>query len=739
MIRNRLYYRIKPLLPSTIRMGIRRWLALKKRERVLDSWPILPGSEKTPENWSGWPDGKKFAFVLTHDVEGPSGLAKCRELMKLEMELGFRSSFNFIPEGPYSVTRELRDELTQNGFEVGVHDLHHDGKLYRSRQDFARKAARINRHLKEWGAVGFRSGFMLRKLDWLHDLDVAYDGSSFDTDPFEPQPDGVGTIFPFWVLYPGNSKLKIQNSKLNGGYVELPYTLPQDSTLFLLFRERHPDIWFQKLDWIASKGGMALLNVHPDYVRFNGEPASSRTYPVEYYIRFLKYVRDTYADQFWNALPRDVARHVSQMQSLPVRRRSLRVCMVTHSHYARDNRVIRYAESLAARGDEVDVLSLRPTPGAPDREQVNNVNVFHLQNRFSKTQGGAFGYLWPILRFFFKSSVWITRNHGERQYDIFHIHNIPDFLVFAAWYPRLRGAKIILDIHDVVPEFFASKFSKKEKSKTSRGLLLMEKWSARFAHRVIIANHLWLEKYATRTGANGKCSVFINNVDTNIFRPRHRTRKDDKFIIIFPGGLQWHQGLDIAIRAFGKIKDQLPNAEFHIYGDGNMKEQWITLAREMGLEKKVQFFKPRSVREIAEVMANADLGVVPKRADSFGNEAYSTKIMEFMSLGVPAVVSNTKIDRFYFDDSVVRFFESGNSDALAEAILEVLKNDELRRRMISDALAYADENSWESRKADYLELVDSLIENRSAHSNGPLDRSPTSTRSAIRESELAVK
>jgi hypothetical protein len=122
-----------------------------------DTWPVLPGSEKPPQNWPGWPDGKKFALVLTHDVEGRSGVAKCRQLMELERQLGFRSCFSFVPQGEYSISRILRNELTRNGFEVGVHDLHHDGKLFHNRQDFTEKAARINGYLKDWGAVGFRS------------------------------------------------------------------------------------------------------------------------------------------------------------------------------------------------------------------------------------------------------------------------------------------------------------------------------------------------------------------------------------------------------------------------------------------------------------------------------------------------------------------------------------------------------------------------------------------------------
>jgi glycosyltransferase involved in cell wall biosynthesis len=137
-------------------------------------------------------------------------------------------------------------------------------------------------------------------------------------------------------------------------------------------------------------------------------------------------------------------------------------------------------------------------------------------------------------------------------------------------------------------------------------------------------------------------------------------------------------------------------------------------------------------------MSKADLGVVPKRADSFGNEAYSTKIMEFMSLGVPVVVANTKIDRFYFNDSVVRFFESGNPEALAAGLIEMLEDKNLRQRMIANALEYAAQNSWNVRKNDYLELVDSLIEKRTMMPPGPPGNGAIPTVSAARETEVAV-
>jgi hypothetical protein len=304
----RLYYSVKPLMPWVVRMAVRRWFAARTLARSTGVWPILPGSEKTSDNWPGWPHAKKFALVLTHDVEGPSGLNRCRELMRLEQQMGFRSSFNFIPEGSYRVPAGLMTELRQAGFEVGLHDLKHDGKLYSSRREFSRKAARINKYLREWCAAGFRSGFMLHNLDWLHELNIQYDASTFDTDPFEPQPEGKNTIFPFWVQRPGAASTGAPaiSDPLRSGYVELPYTLPQDSTLFLLLRETTPAIWLRKLDWIATHGGMALLNVHPDYICFEGDPKRSE-YPAGNYRHFLEWIQREYSDQYYHCLPRELA------------------------------------------------------------------------------------------------------------------------------------------------------------------------------------------------------------------------------------------------------------------------------------------------------------------------------------------------------------------------------------------------------------------------------------------------
>ena len=295
-----IYYELKPIIPRQLQIWLRSKITLLKRRTYSKKWPILQKAAKLPEGWSGWPDRKQFALILTHDVDTARGQQNCRKLMKLEIDLGFRSSFNFVPER-YHVSSDLRADLVNNGFEVGVHGLNHDGKLFRTRKTFNERSIKINHYLKHWKAVGFRSPAMHHNLEWIHDLNIQYDMSTFDTDPYEPQSDGVSTIFPFWV--DGNSN--------ENGYVELPYTLPQDFTLFILMKEIDIGIWEKKLNWIVKNGGMALLNTHPDYMNFNGTKTEGEQYPAKYYRKLLEHIKRQYEGLYWHVLPREIAGYFS--------------------------------------------------------------------------------------------------------------------------------------------------------------------------------------------------------------------------------------------------------------------------------------------------------------------------------------------------------------------------------------------------------------------------------------------
>ena len=479
---------LKPFIPRRVQIYIRRALVNWKLPANRQVWPIDPGAAVPPENWKGWPNGKQFALVLTHDVDTSRGISNCLDLAKKEELLGFRSSFNFVAED-YQIPNGLLDDLSSRGFEIGQHGIHHTDP-FRTKEYFREQAAKINQYLKKWNAVGFRGPSMYRNLDWIRDLNIVYDSSTFDTDPFEPQPQGMSTIFPFWV--PGSNDGQ-------RGYVELPYTLPQDFLLFVIMNEQGIDIWKTKLDWIAEHGGMALFITHPDYMQFNNRKPGTEEYPARHYEDFLKYVRERHGSTYWHALPKEVsgfwAHHHANPQSRA--RAPIRVCMVAYSFYEQDNRVMRYAEALAKRGDSVDVIALRKE-GFPEYENIRGVNVRRIQTRKINKKGRV-SYLLKLIRFLFNSSIALTGRHLKIPYDLIHVHNVPDFEVFAAAFTKLKGAKIILDIHDILPEFYASKFNQSKSGLLFKSLVLLERFSARFADHVIISNHLWEKTLLSRS------------------------------------------------------------------------------------------------------------------------------------------------------------------------------------------------------------------------------------------------
>lgn len=385
----------------------------------------------------------------------------------------------------------------------------------------------------------------------------------------------------------------------------------------------------------------------------------------------------------------------------------MRICMLTYSFYESDTRILQYAGALAQRGDKVDVIALRHE-GKPAIEVLNGVRVFRIQSR-SRSRENRLGYIFQVLCFMVRSAVFLTRRHLSLNYDVIHVHSVPDFLVFAAIVPKLLRAKIILDIHDILPEFYASKFNLPADSLTYRSLLIVERVSVAFADHVIAANEIWRDRLLSRSVRSGGCTAIRNYPDPSIFFPRSGAARKGKFLVIYPGTLNRHQGLDIAIRAFAQIVNLIPEAEFQIYGEGPEKNSIIALRDALGLKDRVRIEGLLSLNEIAPRMASADVAVVPKRISTgFGNEASSTKIMEFMALGVPVIVSRTRIDSYYHDDSMVQFVEPENEDDLANAILLLRNNPERRDQLVRQAFRYLLNNNWERKQFEYLSVVDAL-------------------------------
>ena len=259
----------------------------------------------------------------------------------------------------------------------------------------------------------------------------------------------------------------------------------------------------------------------------------------------------------------------------------MRICMLVHSFYESDSRVRLYAEALSCRGDYVDVVSLRSN-NSPRTDRICGVNVYRIQKR-TFNENNKIVYLMKLLLFLFKSMFFVTGHHLKKRYQLIHVHSVPDFEVFATLIAKITGAKIILDIHDIVPEFYASKFNNDKKSILFKALLLVEAASCSFADHVIISNHLWAEKLASRSVKKDKVSVVMNYPDLRYFKRKSRKRIDGSIVAIYPGTFLWHQGVDIAIRAIAQLKEEVPFLELHLYGKGPEEPALRRLAEKLGI------------------------------------------------------------------------------------------------------------------------------------------------------------
>ncbi len=291
------YYVIKPAIPKHLQIGMRKKYLIFQKKYKFPLWPIditlykiykrgikdifdsLGLTEIPFINF--WPKNKRFALVLTHDVETAVGQKNAWKLKKIEKQLGFRSIWNFVAE-KYKIDLDLIKELRKDGFEIGIHGLKHDGKLFRSEEIFFKRVSKINFYLKEFKCSGFRSPIAWRNYEYMQNLDIEYDLSYFDSDIFEVQAGGSLSFHPFFL----------------GKFVELPYTLPQDHTLFILLGEKNSRIWKEKVNIIKKFQGMALMLVHPDYILTNNIS--------NIYKEFLEELKTD--NTFWHALPREVAR-----------------------------------------------------------------------------------------------------------------------------------------------------------------------------------------------------------------------------------------------------------------------------------------------------------------------------------------------------------------------------------------------------------------------------------------------
>ncbi len=400
--------------------------------------------------------------------------------------------------------------------------------------------------------------------------------------------------------------------------------------------------------------------------------------------------------------------NISADHNRPVKRH----CMVVHAYYPiGEPRVEREATALIAKGYEVDLVCLQ-NQDEPKEETIDGVHIYRLPVKRHKGKGITVQLL-EYLTFFFLSFIAITRLHWRRRYSVVQAHNLPDFLIFAALIPKLMGARLILDLHDLMPEFYAGRFEKDMKSWPIRLLCFQEKLACGFADQVITVTGLWRETLIQRGIRADKIIVVMNVANDRIFRRPLRTApssgESHPFKLIYHGNLAQRYGIDIALEAVSQVRNEIPNIQLTIHGRGEYLETLLELTKKLNLQDHVHFstqYVPTT--ELPGLIGGAHVGLVPYRKDVFTDGILPTKMMEYVVMGIPVIAARTAAISTYFDSSMVQFFTPGDANGLSNCILSLYRNQEQLSALSANADRFSEQYNWNKVASGYVESVEQL-------------------------------
>jgi glycosyltransferase involved in cell wall biosynthesis len=383
-----------------------------------------------------------------------------------------------------------------------------------------------------------------------------------------------------------------------------------------------------------------------------------------------------------------------------------RVCMVAFTDFATDARVRREAEALAERGDTVDVICLRGEGKGPDLQNIRT----HGLSKFRYRGSNPLGYIAQYALFLVYATLVVGALHLRRRYHVVQVHTMPDFMVFSAIVPKLLGAKVILDVHDLSPQLYQSKFNLSESSPPIRLLTWVERQSIAFADAAIAVHEPHLVELVRHGNPRRKFAVVMNAADPSMFPTRTEAAPKDGFRLVYHGTISQRHGLEVAVRAVAKAREEIDALEFLVLGDGDDVDRIARLVRELDVQANVTVrrgFVP--IEQLAHVLADADVGVVPIYDDAFTRFMLPVKLLEYAALGIPAICTSTETIRAYFDDTMVRFVAPGDAGDLAAAIVELYRDPARRQRLSYGARLFDERHGWGAERSRYYKLIDSLV------------------------------
>ena len=358
-----------------------------------------------------------------------------------------------------------------------------------------------------------------------------------------------------------------------------------------------------------------------------------------------------------------------------------RALIVGYLTYRSDARVKNQVRVLAENGYAVDVICLDEDLEAPG-DMVNLFGIALPRYRGSSPSRYVYSYLW----FFTMAAAAAARLSFQHRYDLAIACNMPDFLVLSVLIPRLLGARIVLDVHDPLPELYKVKFGRPDYSLGQRLLMLEERASAWLAHRVLATHDL----HARRLQAAGiparKLHVVLNAPNPVIFSYRHQPlERLGKFRLVYHGTIAARRGLEIAIRAVHLLRHTIPEIELLLIGRGDGLEDSKRLSRELGLDALIRFERPLPIEELPPLLHGCSVGLVPLRNNAANQIAFPVKLMEFAMLGVPIAAARLDPITQYFDSNAIEFFEPDSAEDLAGAIAGLYEHPERRASMAREA------------------------------------------------------
>lgn len=399
--------------------------------------------------------------------------------------------------------------------------------------------------------------------------------------------------------------------------------------------------------------------------------------------------------------------------AMPNERGAIRVAAVTYDYYPFDIRVRRLAEAAADAGCDMDVICLREGSEAA-RETCNGVNVYRLpqSRRFGDSLPTRMaGWTWFMLR----AGVTLTRLHRQQPYDVVHVHNMPDFLVFSALVPRLKGARVILDVQDVSPELMAAKARGWRKGLLFRLAALQERISARFADHVVTVGWPFEDKLLARGVPARKLSIVINSADPKLFpaerrcpAPNAARDPNSPFILMYWGTLAERNGVDIAVRAVALASEAVPNLRLDVMGQVELIPPLRQLAGELGIADRVHFSPPVPSDRIVDFVVHGDVGIVPYRCNGFAELVLPTKAYELAWLRRPIIATDMVGIRSMFRPQSMMLCTPADPQSFAEAIVALYRDPERGRQMVESAAQDYLPYRWEAVSTRYVELLTKL-------------------------------